>query len=70
MVPAGTPRSVISKLNAEITRAVARADVRADWAKQGATPMQMTPEVFLKYVRDDIEKWAHIVKISGAKFEE
>ena len=70
MVPANTPRAIVNKLNAEITKAVSRADVKADWAKQGATPMQMTPEAFAKYVKEDIDKWANIVKISGAKFEE
>ena len=70
MAPINTPRAIVSKLNAEITKAVNRADVKADWAKQGATPMQMTPEAFTKYVREDIDKWANIVKISGAKFEE
>lgn len=70
MAPANTPRAVVNKLNAEITKAVSRADVKADWAKQGATPMQMTPDAFAKYVKEDIDKWAHIVKVSGAKFEE
>ncbi len=70
MAPANTPRAIVNKLNAEISRIAARADVKADWAKQGATPMQMSPEAFSKYARDDVEKWAHIVKVSGAKFEE
>ena len=70
MAPINTPRTVVNKLNTEITKAVTRADVKADWAKQGATPMQMTPDAFAKYVKEDIDKWAHIVKISGAKFEE
>jgi tripartite-type tricarboxylate transporter receptor subunit TctC len=70
MAPANTPRAIVNKLNAEITKAVSRADVKAEWAKQGATPMQMTPDAFAKYVKEDIEKWANIVKISGAKFEE
>ena len=70
MTPSNTPRAIVNKLNAEITKAVSRADVKADWAKQGATPMQMTPEAFAKYVKEDIDKWANIVKISGAKFEE
>lgn len=70
MAPVNTPRTVVNKLNAEITKAVTRADVKADWAKQGATPMQMTPDAFAKYVKEDIDKWAHIVKVSGAKFEE
>ncbi len=70
MAPANTPRAIVTKLNAEISKAVSRADVKTEWAKQGATPMQMSHDVFAKYVKDDIEKWANIVKISGAKFEE
>jgi tripartite-type tricarboxylate transporter receptor subunit TctC len=70
MAPANTPRAVVNKLNAEITKVVNRAELKADWAKQGATPMQMTTDAFAKYVKEDIDKWAHIVKVSGAKFEE
>ncbi len=70
MAPINTPRAIVNKLNAEITKAVSRADIKADWAKQGATPMQMSPEAFSKYVREDIDKWAQVVKVSGAKFEE
>ena len=70
MAPINTPRAVVNKLNAEITRAVNRPDVKSEWAKQGATPMQMSPDAFTKYVREDIDKWAQVVKVSGAKFEE
>ena len=70
MAPANTPRAIVNKLNAEITKAVSRSDVKADWAKQGATPMQMTQDAFAKFVKEDIDKWANIVKVSGAKFEE
>ena len=70
MAPINTPRAVVNKLNAEITRAVNRPDVKSEWAKQGATPMQMSPDAFTKYVREDIDKWAQLVKVSGAKFEE
>ena len=70
MAPANTPRAIVNKLNTEITKAVNRTDVKADWAKQGATPMQMTPDAFAKFVKEDIDKWANIVKVSGAKFEE
>ena len=70
MAPINTPRAIVNKLNAEITKAVTRNEVKADWAKQGATPMQMSPDAFAKYVKEDIDKWAHVVKVSGAKFEE
>ncbi len=67
MAPKGTPPAIVAKLNAEITKIVDRPDVRADWAKQGAVPMTMTPEEFARYLDDDIAKWERIVKISGAK---
>ena len=67
MAPAGTPKEVVDKLNAEIGKVVARPDVKEAWAKQGAVPMLMSPAEFDKYLRADIEKWAGVVKVSGAK---
>src|SRR4026207_571699 len=67
MAPAGTPKGIVDKLNAEINKVIARPDVKEAWAKQGAVPMPMTPAEFDKYLRADIEKWANVVKISGAK---
>ena len=67
MAPKATPPPIVAKLNAEITKIVNRPEVRADWAKQGAVPMSMTPEEFARYTADDIAKWERIVKISGAK---
>ena len=70
MAPTGTPQAVLAKLNAEIGRVVSRADVKAEWAKQGAAPMVMTIPEFTQYLREDIEKWARIVRISGAKADQ
>jgi tripartite-type tricarboxylate transporter receptor subunit TctC len=67
MAPAGTPKEIVDKLNAAIGKVVARADVKEAWAKQGAVPMVMSPAEFDKYLRADIEKWARVVKLSGAK---
>ena len=67
MAPAGTPRPIVERLNAEITRAANAPEMREAWAKQGAIAMSMTPDEFSRFMRDDIEKWARIVKISGAK---
>jgi tripartite-type tricarboxylate transporter receptor subunit TctC len=69
MAPAGTPKPIVDKLNAEINKIVNRADVKEAWAKQGAEPMVMNPDEFDQYLRKDIEKWAHVVKVSGAKVE-
>ena len=62
MAPAGTPKAVVDKLNMEINKVLANADVKDAWAKQGATAMNMSPEQFGKYLRADIEKWGRIVK--------
>jgi tripartite-type tricarboxylate transporter receptor subunit TctC len=67
MAPAGTPKPIVDKLNAEINKAINRADVKEAWAKQGAVPMVMSPAEFDKYLRADIEKWAKVVAASGAK---
>jgi len=67
MAPKGTPRAIVERLNNEITRVVNSPEMKAEWAKQGAVSMAMSPEEFDKYLRQDIEKWARVVKISGAK---
>ncbi len=67
MAPAGTPRAIVERLNNEITRAANSAELKEAWAKQGAVAMSMTSDEFGRYIREDIEKWARIVKISGAK---
>ena len=67
LAPAGTPRAIVDRLNAEITKITSSAEMREAWAKQGATAMTMSTEEFGRYLREDIEKWARIVKISGAK---
>jgi tripartite-type tricarboxylate transporter receptor subunit TctC len=69
MAPAGTPAPIVNRLNGEIAKIVGSADIREAWAKQGAVPMVMTPEAFGAYLRQDIEKWAKVVKLSGAKVD-
>jgi len=69
MAPKGTPQPIVETLNAEITRVLNRPDVKDAWAKQGVEAMIMTPAEFDKYLRDDIEKWASVVKVSGAKVQ-
>jgi tripartite-type tricarboxylate transporter receptor subunit TctC len=67
MAPAGTPRAIIDRLNLAITNAANAPEMRQAWLKQGAVAMSMSPDEFARFMRDDIEKWARIVKISGAK---
>ena len=67
VAPKGTPPAIVNRLNAEITKVVSQPQTQAEWAKQGAVPMTMTPDAFRKFLDDDIVKWARIVKISGAR---
>jgi tripartite-type tricarboxylate transporter receptor subunit TctC len=67
MAPKGTPKDIVDKLNQTITRIATQPDVKAAWAKQGATPLSMTPDGFEKYARDDIAKWAAVIKKAGIK---
>jgi tripartite-type tricarboxylate transporter receptor subunit TctC len=69
MAPAGTPRPVLQRLNAEINRIIGSPEVKETWARQGAIPMIMSIEQFDKYLRDEIVKWADVVKVSGAKVD-
>jgi len=65
MAPKGTPKAIVDKLNAEIEKAVKRPEIVAAWAKQGATPMTMTPAEFGAYLEKDIAKWANVIKTAN-----
>jgi tripartite-type tricarboxylate transporter receptor subunit TctC len=67
IAPKGTPPAVVNRLNAEVTKIVSRADVQAEWGKQGAVAMTMTADAFGRYLAEDIVKWERIVKLSGAR---
>ncbi len=67
--PAGTPPEVIAKLNAEVVKILKMPVVREQLAAQGAEPVGDSPEEFARFMRDEIAKWAKLIKISGAKVE-
>ena len=67
--PAGTPREIVAKLNAEILRTLATPDSRKRMAMDAAEPIGGTPEQFGDYIRSEIVKYAKIVKESGAKID-
>jgi tripartite-type tricarboxylate transporter receptor subunit TctC len=68
-MPKGTPREIIDKVNAEVNRALADPKMRDRLAELGGKPIAGTPEDFGKVIAAETEKWAPIVKASGAKVE-
>jgi len=63
--PAGTPKTTIAKLNAEIARILNSPDVRDYLLRQGANPVGDTPEKFDAHFREQIVKWGKVIKQAG-----
>lgn len=69
MVPAKTPREVVTRLNAELTRILRLPEVQSQFREQGADVKPSTPEEFAAFIDREIPKWAKIVKAAGARVE-
>lgn len=67
MAPTGTPKALIDRLNAEVRKAQAKADVKASYAQQGTVPLDMSPAEFEAYIKGDIEKWAKVIETANIK---
>ena len=67
--PAGTPKAIVDKLNAEIRRIQQSPDVPAWLATQGLQPYYLPAEEFGALVRSDIEKWGKVVRETGIRAE-
>lgn len=67
--PGGTPRPIITRLNAEVARILESSEMRERLAAEGAEPTPMTPEAFARIVRDEIEFWRRVAREAGVKPE-
>ena len=66
-VAAGTPRDIVDRLHADFTRALAAPEVRERMLSLGAEPVGNRPEEFAAYIRGEADKYARVIKASGAK---
>jgi tripartite-type tricarboxylate transporter receptor subunit TctC len=60
---------VVERLNAEFNKALAAPDVKAKLATLGVDPVGGTTAAFTQYVRNDVDRWAKIIKAAGVKIE-
>jgi tripartite-type tricarboxylate transporter receptor subunit TctC len=69
LAPAGTPKDMIAKLNAEFNKALQNPELRKKLGDEGADPAGGTPEQFAALIKDEIPRWGKVVKESGAKVD-
>ena len=69
VVPKGTPRPIVLRLNGEIVRITRLPEAREQFAAQGAEPVGSTPEEFGRHLRAEIDKWARVAKAAQLRTE-
>ena len=69
LAPAGTPREIIVKLHAEVVKALALPDLRERYQSSGIEPVGSTPEQFTAEIREDISRWAKVVRAANIRAE-
>ena len=69
LAPAGTPKDVVARLNAEFNKALQLPDLRKKLGDEGADAAGGTPEQFAALIKDDMVRWGKVVKESGAKLD-
>lgn len=66
LAPAGTPKPIINRLNAEVLKILATPEMKQKFSEQGADPSNMNADEFGAFIKAEITKWAAVVKASGA----
>jgi tripartite-type tricarboxylate transporter receptor subunit TctC len=67
VVPGATPRPVVHRISADVNALLKQPKVRTQLAEMGLEPVGSTPEQFDAYIKAEIDKWAKVVKLAGAK---
>jgi tripartite-type tricarboxylate transporter receptor subunit TctC len=69
VAPAGTPDTIVARLNAAINDALRSPDIRATLSKFGSEPLGGTPQEFANFVASESKKWSEIIRLSGVKVD-
>lgn len=69
LAPAGTPRDIVQALNRALARALAQPALQTRFAAAGLQAAPGSPEDFGKFIRAEVQRWAGLVKASGARIE-
>ena len=69
VAPKNTPAEIIDKLSKEIDLALADPKIIARFAEVGSVPKSMTPAAFGKFIAEDTEKWAKVIRAANIKAE-
>lgn len=69
LAPTGTPREIVTRLNEEVVRILAQAELKERFSALGAELVSSTPEEFGAYIRSETAKWGKVIRESGAKAE-
>ena len=69
LVPAGTPRPIVEKLNADLVKVLADPDLKTRYEQLGVEPVSSTPEFFGDFIRTESARYAKLIKEIGIKAE-
>lgn len=69
LAPAGVPRDIVNRLNAEVAKAVNSAEIKGKFESLGIEPVGNSPELAAKFLDDEIAKWARVISTAGVKAE-
>lgn len=67
--PKDTPKEIVDKMTAEITKALNSPELKTAWTNNGSETPNMTGDAFGKFVSSEVKRWAAVVKASGAKLD-
>jgi len=69
VAPPGTPREFVAKINADINEALRQPEIQEKMANLSAETIGGTPEATAAYMREEVDRWAKVIKAAGVKLE-